>query len=260
MDPIQTTWVKKTGSPTTLLMPLPDFDFDITEASIPWKFLGSRGWKIEFSTEKGSVAQGDLRKQKGLLPGLLSASKPARAAFTEMVQDAAFQHPLPTNAIDAGRYAAIILPGGDAPRMRQYLESELLRNKVLDFWKQHKLVAAICHGTLVLARTLDPLTGHSILYGHRVTALPKLLDRFAYRLDKMIIRHGYIMYPKCVSEEVRACLASPKDLLMGPGITKPFAVSEGDFITARWYLDAEVFAEKIAEALEQRLRADRYGG
>ncbi len=70
-----------------ILMPLPDQDFDPTEAAIPWQVCVSRGWSVEFSTEHGKVARGDLDKLKGLLPGLLSASKKARAAFWEMTQD-----------------------------------------------------------------------------------------------------------------------------------------------------------------------------
>ncbi len=66
------------------------------------------------------------------------------------------------------------------------------RDKVLQFWQQGKLIGAICHGILVLTRTIDPQTGQSVLYGHKVTALPRSLDRFAYLLDSWFIKHGYI--------------------------------------------------------------------
>jgi putative intracellular protease/amidase len=243
---------------TDILMPLPDFDFDPTESAIPWQVLQSHRWKVVFSTETGSAAQGDLTKLKGPLPGLLTASKEARTAYREMVQTPAFQHPVPYKEITADQYAAIILPGGDGPRMRQYLENQVLQEKVLEFRQKHKLVGAICHGILVLARTINPQTGRSILYGHKITALPKLLDRAAFRLDSWFLRRGYIMYPKCVADEVCDCLQSPKDFSKGPGLFTPYAVSDGDLITARWYLDAAVFAENFSEELEQRLRVDRY--
>jgi putative intracellular protease/amidase len=35
------------------------------------------------------------------------------------------------------------------------------------------LIGAICHGVLVLARTIDPQTGRSLLFGHKVTAPPR---------------------------------------------------------------------------------------
>ena len=89
-----------------------------------------------------------------------------------MTQDQAYQHPIPYAELDPNRYKAILLPGGDTLTMRQYLENPVLQKKVYQFWQQGKLIGAICHGVLVLARTIDPQTGHSILYGRKVTALP----------------------------------------------------------------------------------------
>jgi putative intracellular protease/amidase len=131
-----------------ILIPLPDHDFDPTEAAIPWKTLHSQGWKISFSTERGVVAEADHNKFTGPLPGLISASAEAREAYHEMVQDASFQHPIAYGEIDASQYQALLLPGGDGLRMRQYLESEILQRKVLDFCRLGKLIGAICHGIL----------------------------------------------------------------------------------------------------------------
>ena len=232
-----------------ILMPLPDHDFDPTEAAIPWSTCSSGGWNIAISTESGSVPVGDLRRLEGPLPGLLTASKRARSAYKHMTQDPAFQHPIPYERIDASEYEALLLPGGDAPGVRQYLDSTLLRTKVLQFWVQHKPIGAICHGVLVLARTLDPRTGRSVVYGSKVTAPPKSLDRFGYLLDRWLLRHGYVMYPRCVAEEVRDCLEHAQDISFGPSILKPYVVHDGVLITSRWYLDAELFAETFVGAL-----------
>src|SRR5512143_2495718 len=118
--------MNKTDAPGTnagrlapnILMPLPDHDFDPTEAAIPWQACISRGWKVAFSTEHGDVAQGELLRLKGPLPGLLSASLKARAAYPQMTLDPAYQHPVPYAEIDPDRYQALLLPGGDTPRMR----------------------------------------------------------------------------------------------------------------------------------------------
>ena len=240
----------------SILMPLPDQDFDPTEAATPWKVCTSRGWRVAFSTEHGNVAQADPLKLKGPLPGLLSAGAKAQAAYGQMSQDPAYQHPIPYAEIDPDRNQATLLPGGDTPRMRQYLESSVLQRKVLQFWQQGKLIGAICHGVLVLARTIDPQTGRSVLYGHKVTALPKSLDRAGYLLDSWLLRRGYVMYSCCVAEEVRACLERPEDLSNGPSILVPYVVSDGNLITSRWYMDAELFSERFADELQQRMRAE----
>ena len=111
----------------SILMPLPDQGFDPTESAIPWKVCTSRGWRVAFSTEHGNVAQADHHKLKGPLPGLLSAGAKAQAAYRQMTQDQAYQHPIPYAEIDPDRYKAILLPGGDTPTMRQYLESPVLQ-------------------------------------------------------------------------------------------------------------------------------------
>jgi putative intracellular protease/amidase len=230
-------------------MPLPDRDFDPTEAAIPWKICTSCGFGIAVSTENGTVPQGDPHRLEGPLPGLVSASETARAAYKEMVQDPGFLRPIPYEEINASRFVALLLPGGDSPGVRQYLDSQLLRSKVLQFGQQHKLIGAICHGILILARTIDPQTGRSLLYGHKVTAPPKSLDLFGYLLDRWLVRHGYIMYSRCVADEVRSSLHSPRDLSFGPSVFKPYVVCDGTLITSRWYLDAELFGQSFADAL-----------
>ncbi len=239
-----------------ILMPLPDQDFDPTESAIPWKVCTSRGWRVAFSTEHGNVAQADPHLLKGPLPGLLSAGAKARAAYQQMTEDSAYQHPIHYAEIDPDHDQAILLPGGHAPGNRQYLESPVLQSKVLQFWQQGKLIGAICHGVLVLARTIDPQTGRSVLYGHKVTALPKSLDRAVYLLDSWLVRRGYIMYSCCVAEEVRACLERPEDFSNGPSILAPFVVSDGNLITSRWYMDAELFSERFADELQHHMSAE----
>lgn len=240
-----------------ILMPLPDQDFDPTEASIPWKACNDQGWKVTISTEQGNVPQTDLNRLKGPLPGLLSASARAQSAYEEMSHDPSFQHPIPYADIDADQFDAILLPGGDAPRMRQYLENTVLQGKVVEFFHLGRLVGAMCHGILVLARTVDPQTAHSVLYGHKLTVLPKTLDQFAYRTDRLLTKHGYIMYPECVADEVRACLEHPDDFIRGPGLFAPFVFSDGNLITSRWYMDAEVFAARFVDELRRRMISEK---
>ncbi len=235
-----------------ILVPLPDYDFDPTECAIPWKACTLRGWRVAFSTECGNVAQGDALKLTGPLPGLLSAGAKAREAYGQMTQDAAYQNPIPYAEIDPDQHQAIVLPGGDTPRMRQYLDSPILHRQVLRFWQQGKLMGAICHGVLVLARTADPQTGRSVLYGHKVTAVPRSLDRTGYLLDKWLVKRGYIMYSRCVAEEVRGCLERPEDLSGGP-LLGSYVVTDGNLVTSRTYMDAELFAERFAGELERRL-------
>ncbi|NJD59370.1 MAG: thiamine biosynthesis protein ThiJ [Anaerolineales bacterium] len=241
-----------------ILMPLPDHDFDPTEAAIPWMECTARGWNVAISTELGNIPQADQNKLKGPLPGLISASATAREAYRQMSQDAAFLHPIPYAEITPTQFDALLLPGGDGLRVRQYLESKILQGKVLQFYLQDKMIGAICHGVLVLARTLDPETGHSILFAHKVTAVPKLLDRMGFNVDRWFIKHGYIMYSSCVEDEVRATLQNPADFSTG-NLLSPYVVCDGNLVTSRTYMDAEVFARRFANALQKKMQQPSSG-
>lgn len=46
----------------------------------------------------------------------------------------------------ARTHAGLLLPGGHAPGMKQYLGSRLLQRKVAEFWRLERPVGAICHG------------------------------------------------------------------------------------------------------------------
>lgn len=91
-----------------------------------------------------------------------------------------FLSPLRYRDIDADAYDGLLLAGGHAPGMRQYLGSTELQEKVCHFWRSGKPVAAICHGVLLLARALDPDTSKSCLASYRTTCLPKYMERTAY--------------------------------------------------------------------------------
>ena len=47
--------------------------------------------------------------------------------------------------------------------MRSYIDSEVLQRLVVDAFRREMLVAAICHGMLLAARSVDPSTGRSVL-------------------------------------------------------------------------------------------------
>jgi ThiJ/PfpI family-like len=57
----------------TILFPLPDFDFDVTEVAVPWKLLTQAGHKCIFSTERGETPACDPLLISGVLFGKLGA-------------------------------------------------------------------------------------------------------------------------------------------------------------------------------------------
>ena len=233
-----------------VIIPLPDRDFDTTEVSIPWKYFIEAGLHVTFSTETGQMGQTDPRLLTGVIFGQLGAKPDALAAYRELEKNEAFRHPIPHASIDSHEYDVLLLPGGHAKGMRQYLESKVVQNKALELMKRNKVVGAICHGVLVLARTIDPETGRSVLYGRKLTGLTKRLERTGYYLTFWRLGDYYRTYPEYVEDETVNVLKERSDFIHGGSIRKPFMVEDGNLITARYPEDAHLFAQKLVERVK----------
>ncbi|MFB9905891.1 type 1 glutamine amidotransferase domain-containing protein [Allokutzneria oryzae] len=246
-----------------VLLPLPDTDFDVTEVAVPWHVLTEAGHEVVFATERaGTVAAADRRLLDGVIFGQLGAEPEPKRLYREMTRSRGFRESTAWAEVVPADYDGLLLPGGHAPGMRQYLASSSLRAKVAEFWKLDRPVGAICHGVLVLARTIDPGTGRSVLHGRRTTCLPKYMERTAYFLTAWKLGRYYRTYPAYVEDEVRAALATPGDFVRGPRTlsargtatddTSAFVVEDGRYVSARWPGDAYLFARRFRALLDRR--------
>ena len=244
-----------------VMIPLPDHDFDVTEVAVPWRLLTNAGHQVTFATEHGTPAAGDPKLLTGVLFGQLGADPEPKRFYGELVADPAFNAPLRWVDLDVTTFDGLILPGGHAPGMRQYLGSELLQQQVAAFWALDRPVGAICHGVLVLARSTDPSTGHSVLHGRRTTCLTRWQERLAYYLTAWKLGRYYRTYPAYVEDEVRAALRDPDaQFARGPRTlsergtasddSPTFVVEDGRYVSARWPGDAYAFGRTLIRRLE----------
>lgn len=245
----------------TVLMPLPHHDFDPTESGVPWRVLDSRGHRVVFATPDGQPAQADARMLtgEGLGPAkpALMADANGREAYAAMSHCEAFAKPLRHDQIDPSQYDALLLPGGHAPRMREYLESHLLQGIVSAMFAADKPVAAVCHGVVLVARSLGK-DGLSVLHGRKTTALLELQEMLAWNVTRFWLGDYYRTYPQSVQQEVTEALASPEDFVSGPAplfrdspgkLDRGFVVRDGNYLSARWPGDVHRFAEEFAGML-----------
>ena len=281
----------------TVLMPLPAIDFDPTEVAVSWQVLSAAGHRVVFATPSGQPGRADdlMVTGRGLdpwgaVPGLrtltvvgrvLRANADARQAYAALLDDEAFLSPLHWGAGRRSDYDALVLPGGHRARgMRPYLESPEVQQMALDAFRADKPVGAICHGVLVAARAVDPVTARSVLYGRRTTALTWALERKAWGIarytrfwDSTYYR-TYVEEPgqrwgfMSVQQEVTRALADPADFAdVGRDVPdwrrktsgrardtvddrRPaWVVRDGSYVSARWPGDAHTFARTFVEVL-----------
>ena len=251
-----------------VLIPLPDRDFDVTEVAVPWRVLSDAGHQVVFATEQaGTVPAADPRLLTGVILGQLGAAPEAKSFYTELTRAPEFTSTQAWEALDPAAFDGLVLPGGHAPGMRQYLGSAVLRDQVARFWALDRPVGAICHGVLVLARTRDRATGRSVLADRTTTCLPKYMERLAYLTTAWRLGRYYRTYPAYVEDEVKAALDQPGQFRRGPIVlgtrgtatddTPAFTVTDRNYLSARWPGDAYLFARLFSAFLASTTQPGR---
>jgi putative intracellular protease/amidase len=244
-----------------ILVPLPDHDFDVTEVAVPWKLLREAGHDVVFATEAGATPACDPLLLTGVVFGKLGAEPEAIAFYRELEAAPEFVTPLRWADCNVDDFDALLLAGGHAPGMRQYLGSEVVQQIAVAFFATDKPIAAICHGVLVAARA-KRADGQSVLAGLRTTCLPKYMERAAYFSTFWRRGRYYRTYPAYVEDEVRQALAAPDHFVRGPrNLSKrgsrdddrhAFVVDDGRYMSGRWpgdaYLLAKLLNQRLAEA------------
>jgi protease I len=242
----------------TVLMPIPNSGFDPTETAVPWKILRARGHEVVFATPNGLPGEADARMLTGrglfIFASVLRANADALRAYGEMALSQEFTHPISYEDMTARTFDALLLPGGHAPKMREYLESLRVQAKVLEMAEQNKPIGAICHGVLVAARSRTA-AGASFLFGKRTTALTKPQELLAWGLTRAWLGNYYRTYPSTtVEDEVRQ--AKPREFDRGPwsstrdspgNLAAGFTVRDGSYLSARWPGDAHRFGTEFAD-------------
>jgi len=246
-----------------VLLPVPSYGFDPTEVAIPWKILSQQGHDVIFSTPDGSKPAPDecmlSGKTLGIWKSTLRARKDAVDACNELESDASFCNPIRYSDLDASQFDAIFLPGGHDKKVKEFLESAKLQQTVAEFFGAKKPVAAICHGVVLAARSIDPATGKSVLFDYKTTALLKTQERLAYQMTRLWLKDYYLTYPDItVEEEVRAALSDRGNFISGPTpisrdsadrLDHGFVLRDRNYLSARWPGDVYNISLKFAEML-----------
>jgi protease I len=247
-----------------ILIPLPTYGFDPTEAAIPWKLLSENNMEVSFATPSGKKSAADIRMLRGddlsIWRSLLMARKDAVDAYNEMEQNSAFNNPLSYGQAHEGDFDGILLPGGHDKGVKEYLESAMLQKLVVDFFHAQKPVAAICHGVVLAARSIDPKTKRPVIYDYKTTSLLQSQEMAAYNLTRLWLNDYYLTYPGIsVEEEVKNSLSNKSNYLSGPlpilrddkeHLKRGFTVRDRNYLSARWPGDAYSLALEFIKMLK----------
>lgn len=242
-----------------VLMPLPSYGFDPTEVAIPWKLLSDNDIDVIFITPDGQKASADRLMLKGERLGLwkavLRARQDAVDAYHDMEKTESFCNPLQYSDVQEEHFDGLLLPGGHDKGVKEYLESETLQSLVADFFLSQKPVGAICHGVVLVARSINSKTDKSVIYNYKTTALLKTQELLAYNLTRLWLNNYYLTYPNMtVEDEVKSALFDKNNFLKGPGpllrdsvkhLKRGFVVRDRHYLSARWPGDVYTFSLEL---------------
>src|SRR2546430_12714705 len=115
-------------------MALPGRGFDTAEVGVPWRLLRDRGHRVVFATEHGGgPPECDRRLLDGVIFGKLGPEPEPIEFYRQLTESPEFRAPIAWAEIEPAAFDGLILPGGHAPGMRQYLGSPLLQERVAAF-------------------------------------------------------------------------------------------------------------------------------
>jgi protease I len=229
---------------------------------LPWQVLSENKVEVIFATPGGQKAAADVRMLRGDNLGIwrpiLRARRDAIEAYEAMEKCGAFVKPISYAEASGKNFDALLLPGGHDKGVKEYLESDVLQKLVIDFFQAEKPVAAICHGVVLISRSIDPATRRSVIYDYKTTSLLRSQEIAAYRLTKLWLKDYYLTYPVTVEDEVKSVLADKTNFLTGPApmlrddrshLGRGFTVRDRNYLSARWPGDAYSFALALVRML-----------
>jgi len=234
---------------------------------------------ICYRNRKKPEADPYLLRKEGVMFGKLGAEPEVKLLYKEMEKDDKFMNPISWDSIETTDYDGLILTGGHAKGMRQYLENIILQKKISSFWSLNRPVGAICHGTLLLARckklssqssSEDEEKEESCLHGRKTTCLPKYLENTGYYLTRWKLGDYYKTYNLTVEDEMRDLL-NVKNKKNGEGDNDKteicqagwnltakgtlynsdaaYVVQDGKYVSARWPGDAYLYGRNFVKLL-----------
>jgi putative intracellular protease/amidase len=151
----------------------------------------------------------------------------------------------PAGQIDAGRFDAIVVAGGQGP-MFTFEHATTLQDKFVEFYEAGKLTVALCHGTAILryARLSD---GQPLVAGRTVTGFANVEEESSDEAARAMGALGddeHIM-PWRIEDELKALGAN----FVQAGRWTGFAIRDGNLLTGQQNFSGTETAQLVIESL-----------
>jgi len=207
--------------------------FWLSEVTHPYWHLTERGIAVDFASPKGGKVVYDPYSD----PYFAKTTEPDDLVSKGFLSDPALVAKLETTLklrdVDLSQYAAVHVAGGRGATFDLF-PSEDVTQTLEHFWKEQKVVAAICHGAIALGNNPDRILGRK-LTGYTLEGDQELQRMFG---KDFLIPH----YPQTVLEKAGAAYSRV-------AANDPYVIKDGRLVTGQNQQSASEYALVLLRAL-----------
>lgn len=216
-----------------------------SELTHPFYELTEKGYEVEVFSPDGGRCEADAMSDPRDSSGY-SASDLISLGFINHPELAKLiENTRPVVEIDASKFDAIIVAGGQSPMFTFEAATDLHR-KFVEFYEAGKIACALCHGVAVLkyARLSD---GELLARGKTVTGFANSEEDFADNAvwDYGMLERGKNIMPWRIEDELKRLGAN----YVQAGLWRGFAMRDGNLITGQQNFSGAETARLVIKAL-----------
>ncbi|KPV51852.1 thiamine biosynthesis protein ThiJ [Kouleothrix aurantiaca] len=215
------------------------------ELTHPYFHFSEAGYEVEIFSPQGGTCEADAASDpedasQWQAEDVISRGYKHDPAFIRLLQDTR-----PVDAIELGRFDALVVAGGQGP-MFTFAQATNLQQKFVEFYEAGKVVVALCHGCAIL-RFATLSNGEPLARGKTVTGFANVEEDFAD--DAMVgwgvLKPGQHVMPWRIEDELKKLGAN----YIQAGLWKGFAIRDGNLITGQQNFSGSETAQLVVETL-----------
>jgi D-lactate dehydratase len=214
-----------------------------TEALHPFEVLTQAGFEVDIASETGTYGLDEISLTAPFLAGSDKAvygnpKHPFNVKLSSQLKKA--------SDVKKEEYGLFFASAGHSA-LYDYPSAKGLQSAVEDIWARGGVVAAVCHGPVLLPGVIDPKTGKSIIEGKTVTGF-SIEGELIFRILERLKADGVLIVSEAVNK-VGADYSSP----MGP--FDDYSITAGRVITGTNPASARSAAERAVKVFDSMEKA-----
>jgi putative intracellular protease/amidase len=216
-----------------------------SELSHPYFVLTENGYEVEVFSPAGGRCEADAMSDPRHVSGYSSSDLISMGFIATPRLAALVENTRPVSAIQATRFDAIMVAGGQAP-MFTFGKATELHEKFVEFYEAGKIACALCHGVAIL-RYARLSNGEYLVRGKTVTGFANVEEDFADNAvwDMQLLTRDKHVTPWRIEDEIKSLGGN----YIQAGLWRGYAVRDGNLLTGQQNFSGTETAELLVESV-----------